>query len=98
MKRLKLLQEQPVALSLPGFRNYKHQSNNLAKELEELKTLQPGKYLQLIPAEYLSVNPEMIIQTQAEKNQRQEWFDNLKKDIYLNETVTIMEDILANPK
>lgn len=59
-----------------------------AKRMEELDKEIPG-----IEIASLKVDAALISKDTAKTNKAKEWHKNLKKDIYLNETIAIMNDI-----
>lgn len=98
MRRLKEMQTKPVMLDIAGFREYSGQTAQLEKEIKQLKELKEGQYLQVLPAIFQSINPAFVKADPVEEARRKEWLQQLSKDIYLQQTVTVLEDMLANPQ
>lgn len=98
MRRLKALQAKPVMLDIAGYHEYNQQVTQLENEIKQLKELREGHYLQVLPAVFQSINPAFVKTDPVEEARRKEWLQQLSKDIYLQQTVTVLEDMLANPQ
>jgi len=98
MRRLKQQREEPVQLNIDVFRESYLATAQLEKNLQQSRELKEGQYLHMQPAEVRSANPAALKTDPVEAAHNQEWAQKLAKDIYLKETVSVLEDILANTK
>lgn len=98
MQQLKELREKPVPLYIDAFRQSYLATAQLEKTMQQSRELKEGSYLHMLPSIPRSANPAALKTDPVEAAHTAEWLQKLSKDIYLNETVSVLEDILANQK
>ncbi|SEW51076.1 carboxy terminal-processing peptidase [Chitinophaga arvensicola] len=96
-RQLKSLQEQPAKLDLSSFAANYQQAARYEKEIQQAKELKGENVLKMIPATERSINPAMVKTDAVSAARYQEWLDKLGKDIYLSETISVLEDMVTNP-
>lgn len=95
-RQLKLLQEQPAKLDLPSFLATYQQAAGYGKEISQAKELKEDHILKVVPAVVRSINPTMLKTDPVSAARYKEWLEKLGKDIYLAETISVLEDMAAN--
>lgn len=95
-RNLKMLMEQPALLDLEGFKQQHKQWYSNTRTIQQLRELPTGKELYVTLTTDRNINPAM--RNDAEKNRyNKNWLDKISKDVYVAETISILEDMLANP-
>jgi carboxyl-terminal processing protease len=94
--RLKTLTEQQVALDLVSFTAQSQQADNYQKVIQQAKELKERHQLNVALAVYRSVNP-VLQQAEANKTSNKDWLQKIGKDIYIAETIAVLEDMITHP-
>jgi len=98
MQQLKELREKPVPLNIDAFRKSYLATTQLERMMQQSRELKEGHHLHMLPSIPRSANPATLKADPVEAAHTAEWLQKMSKDIYLNETVSVLEDILANQK
>lgn len=96
MAQLKALRSKVMPLQLGDFRNEYSALQGCEKRIQQDKLLPAGRTLQVLPALPRSVNPATLQTTPGEELRSKAWLEKLSKDIYLDQTVSVLEDMLTN--
>ncbi len=84
------LNDKELTLNLKKYQEEQKQIKNIAKEMETLLKAQTET-----PVELLADDSNRYANDEAKKERQSAWLKNLKTDIYLNETVTIMNNMIS---
>lgn len=96
MTRLKEHDQQPVPLDITSFRNYYREVAGFEKNILQAKTLPAGKTLEVEMPVNRSVRPDLRKEdTLATGNK--DWLRNIAQDVYIDASISILEDMVANP-
>lgn len=96
-RQLKALQEQPAPLELLSFGAVYKQTSGYEKNIQQAKELKGKDVLTVLPSMLRNINPAMQKNDAVNTASYKEWLDKLGKDVYLAETVSVLEDMLTNP-
>ncbi|MCW3467030.1 carboxy terminal-processing peptidase [Chitinophaga nivalis] len=95
-QRLKALTAQPAALDLATFRAQYLQSAGYEKAIRDAKVLQDSQRLIVSLSANRSINP-LLRKDEAEKTTNKDWLQRISTDVYIAETIQVMEDMLTHP-
>lgn len=90
-------QNQPIALELSAFMKQYQHLNDIQKLIGSKKELKQDRLLAVSASFPRSVNPASLKEDAYAAEQYKKWMQKLGKDIYLSETVSVLEDVIANP-
>ncbi|MBO9732119.1 MAG: carboxy terminal-processing peptidase [Chitinophaga sp.] len=96
MAQLKTLRNKTMLLNLEDFRKEYSALSGCEKRIQQDRLLPAGHTLNVQPALLRSINPATLKTTPGEELRSKEWLEKLSKDIYLDQTVSVLEDMLAN--
>ncbi|MEI3800469.1 MULTISPECIES: carboxy terminal-processing peptidase [unclassified Chitinophaga] len=96
-RQLKTLQEQPTPLDLLSFGAAYQQISGCQKNIQQAKELKGKEVLTVQPSMLRNINPARQKNDAVNTASYKEWLEKLGKDIYLAETLSVLEDMLANP-
>ncbi|WP_295117395.1 carboxy terminal-processing peptidase [uncultured Chitinophaga sp.] len=95
-RRLKALTQEPAALDLEGFKAQHRQWYDNTKKIQALRELPADKTLQVMLTTNRNINP--LLRNDAERTKvNKDWLQKIAKDVYVAETISILEDMIANP-
>ncbi|WP_143310039.1 carboxy terminal-processing peptidase [Chitinophaga vietnamensis] len=96
MAQLKTLRNKTMLLNLEDFRKAYSAAHSCEKRIQQDRELPAGHTLLVAPALLRSVNPATLKTTPGEELRSKAWLEKLSKDIYLDQTVSVLEDMLSN--
>lgn len=95
-RNMKASLEQPAVLDLAGFRKHYQQWNGGTKQIQALRQLPAGKKLNVALTTDRNINP--ALRNDADRiRMNKDWVERIANDVYVEETISILEDMLANP-
>ncbi len=93
---LKASLEQPAELDLAGFRKHYQQWHGGTKQVQALRKLPADKKLEVALTTVRNINPALRNDADRIRFNKQ-WIESIANDVYVEETISILEDMLANP-
>ncbi len=84
------LNDKELTLNLKKYQEEQKQIKAISKEMQELLKAQSEN-----PVELLAEDKSRYEEDEARRERQEAWLKNLKTDIYLNETVTIMNNLIS---
>ncbi|WP_109698514.1 carboxy terminal-processing peptidase [Chitinophaga deserti] len=94
--RLREQLAKPAALDLDTYKEQHRQWYGEVKKIQSLRELPAGQRLQVVLSTDREINPAFRNDAEREKVNK-DWLERISKDVYIAETVTILEDMIANP-
>ena len=95
-RTMKASLEQPADLDLAGFRKHYQQWYGGVKQIQALRKLPEDKRLEVALTTDRNINP--ALRNDADRIRiNKHWIESIAGDVYIAETISILEDMLANP-
>ncbi|UAY55394.1 carboxy terminal-processing peptidase [Arachidicoccus terrestris] len=94
MKQVQSLGGVAVPLQIAPFYKDYTRREQLSKKLQEQRMLPAKDRLDVIAARLRSVRPSLLNEDPHEKKEYEDWLEKLSKDVYLNETVNVLTDMI----
>lgn len=98
MKELRALNAAPKDLNIGAFKNEYNRIKDVDGQIQKSQVLPSDKRLDVEAAQFQSIRPGTIKADPRDVQDYNDWMQKLSKDIYLEETVHIINDIIANYK
>lgn len=98
LRKQHALREQPVRIDLEGFQHYYKAASALDKQLAAARELAGDQLLETASPVMQSTDPASHQGNGVDKAHETEWLEKLSKDIYLGQTVSVMEDMISTKK
>lgn len=89
--------EYPVSLDMDGFRNYYKEIYRNTKRVQELRTLPESKRLKMVLTTDRNISPELRNDAESLRLNKH-WLEEISQDIYVEETISILEDMMTSVK
>ncbi|WP_212003959.1 carboxy terminal-processing peptidase [Chitinophaga sp. HK235] len=96
MRQLKTLREKTALLNLEDFRKEFNAARSCEQRIQRDKELTTGHLLNVQPALLRSINPATMKTTPGETARYKDWLNKLSKDIYIDQTISVLEDMQTN--
>ena len=84
------LNDRVYTLNLKKYMEEQKEIKDLVKEMERLTKTQKANPVELLPEDITRYDAD-----QAKKDRQTQWLNNLKNDIYLNETVNVVNNMIS---
>ncbi|HEY9259816.1 carboxy terminal-processing peptidase [Chitinophaga sp.] len=97
MTRLKAQASQPIPLDFATFRRYYEATAHMEKNIREGSRLQPGKDLHAQLPVNRSIRPDLLKEAPG-ADANKEWLKLVGQDVYIDSSVSILEDLAASAK
>lgn len=94
MKRIQSLEKVAVPLQIAPFYKDYSRKKQLAQKLQQQRLLPAKDRLDVVAATLRRVRPSLQKQDPYDKKEYEDWLEKLSKDIYLNETVNVLTDMI----
>jgi carboxyl-terminal processing protease len=88
--KLAELNDRVYTLNLKKYLEEQKEIKDLVKEMERLTKTQKANPVELLPEDITRYDAD-----QAKKDRQTQWLNNLKNDIYLNETVNVVNNMIS---
>lgn len=98
MKKIKSLNEEPTPLNIDAYRNKYREISACEKAVRDGRELKGNRVLNAEQAFFLSISPASQKAAFTDNERRKEWLQKLGKDVYLDETVSVLEDMISNAR
>ncbi|RFS19265.1 hypothetical protein DVR12_23820 [Chitinophaga silvatica] len=97
-KKLKALSEEPTPLDLASYRKNYKLTDGYKKGIQQAKDLPTAQFLKVTAATFRNVNPSTVKDPVSEIPSYKDFLERVKKDIYINESISVLEDMINGTK
>lgn len=97
-KKLKALMQSPTPLDLNGYRKQNEEVSFYKNGIQQAKELPASQRLNVSAAEFRNISPALQASLPAQTPGYKDFLERVKKDIYITESISVLEDIIKHPK